>query len=127
MTDFDRLFTELTTLAQRLYALPDGWLEERVKLSTRMEEIRAEIASLTPASPEGLKEEIGRLERAIREIDRMKINVISSAGGSPGGDFGFTKDAMDMNRAIDENHGRNELMARLEVAKAKLAELTSTD
>jgi len=122
--DFERLFREISDLSRILYELPRTAVHRRLDLQARLAELkdRARLATESlPSTKAGLERDIAQLERIIATIDAQKINVAASAGGSPGGDFGFTKDAMDINNAIDRNAGRDKLMAQLRDARAKLA------
>lgn len=122
--DIDWLFREISDLSRILHELPPTAVHRRLDLQARLADLKARSRLMTgslASTKAGLERDIAQLERAIAAIDAKKINVAASAGGSPGGDFGFTKDAMDINNAIDRNAGRDKLVAQLRDARAKLA------
>lgn len=124
--DFDAIFDEIATLSRIIHELPSGATERRLELQARLEglKVAARTASRShPHTRSALRRDIERLESMIKSIDDRKINVAANSGGSPGGDFGFTKDAMDINNAIDRGAGRSALVAKLQDARAKLEAL----
>lgn len=124
--EFARLFEEIADLSRILHELPASAVERRFELQAQLDALKQEarlVAAGLPSTRSALEREIQQLRRVISNIDATKVNIAGNAGGSPGGDFGFTKDAMDINAAIDRNSGRAGLMARLRDAEAKLARL----
>lgn len=122
----DRIFGEIADLSRILHEMPRTDVDRRLAIQGQLDDLKQQAKALSaglPGTRAGLERQIQQLEQAIAAIDRRKINVAGHAGGSPGGDFGFTKDAMDINRAIDENSDRDRLMSRLRDTRAKLARL----
>ena len=55
-----------------------------------------------------------------RQLQKQRIDVVKQAGDLAAGNFGFTSDAMLLNRRIDEAAGREELEQRIRELKARL-------
>lgn len=126
MAELDRILEELRWIRDRLDTGPVG--EERDRLETRRDELRlaAQLAMPGPAvSVPQVREELRAAEAQLDELLGRRIDVVRQAGGSMGGDFGFTADAMKINREIDKAQGRTGLEARVRALRAKLAELES--
>ena len=64
------------------------------------------------------------LERLLATWDRLaghRIDVVQQAGDLAAGNFGFTTDAVALNRRIDSAGGRADLEARIRDLRARLA------
>lgn len=124
--DFSALFDEIATISRILHELPSSATTRRLELQARLAELKLEARAAARSLPQtrsALERDIERLAMMLKAIDDQKINVAASSGGSPGGDFGFTKDAMDINNAIDKGSGRAAIAAKLRDARAKLEAL----
>lgn len=124
--EIDALFEEIATISRVLHELPSSATNRRLELQSRLEELKSQARTAARSLPHtrvALERDIERLVMMLKAIDDQKINVAASSGGSPGGDFGFTKDAMDINNAIDKGAGRAGIAAKLRDARAKLEEL----
>ncbi len=122
--EFEWVFREISALSRILHELPHTAVHRRLDLQEQIADLKQRARNATeslPSTQASLQRDISHLERAIAAIDSQKINVAANSGGSPGGDFGFTKDAMDINNAMDRNAGRDQLVAKLRDARAKLA------
>ena len=119
MSDLDRILEELSSIRDRLQeAINDA---ERVDLVDRRDELRIEARRAAPASPGELEEQLDRLVKAWERLQKQRIDVVKQAGDLAAGNFGFTSDAMLLNRQIDEAAGRDDLEQRIRELKAKLA------
>ena len=119
MSELDRIFEELTWIAERL----DDELtpEERHDLTTRRDDLRRQARTVGGVDEVAvLRTELAQLEAEWDRLRRTRIDVVKQAGGSPGGDFGFATDAMQINRAIDAAGGREDLERRIKELRARL-------
>ncbi|MDX1690704.1 MAG: hypothetical protein R3290_06755 [Acidimicrobiia bacterium] len=124
MAELDRILEELRWIRDRLDDVTDA--EERDRLETRRDELRvaAQLAMPgTPASVDQVRRELEAAERRLDDLLKRRIDVVRQAGGSMGGDFGFTADAMKINREIDKAQDRTGLEARIRALRARLQEL----
>ena len=119
MSDLDRILEELSSIRDRLQEAIDD--AERVDLVDRRDELRIEARRAAPASPGELEEQLDRLVKAWERLQKQRIDVVKQAGDLAAGNFGFTSDAMLLNRQIDEAGGRDDLEQRIRELKAKLA------
>ena len=119
MSDLDRILEELSSIRDRLQEAIDD--AERVDLVDRRDELRIEARRAAPASPGELEEQLDRLVKAWERLQKQRIDVVKQAGDLAAGNFGFTSDAMLLNRQIDEAAGRDDLEQRIRELKAKLA------
>ena len=118
MTDLDRILGELASIRDRLQEAIDA--TERLELLDRREELRSDARQTSPTSPEELKKQLERLVQAWDRLQKQRIDVVKQAGDLAAGNFGFTSDAMNLNRKIDLAAGREELEQRIRQLKAKL-------
>jgi len=119
MSDLDRILKELSSIRDRLQeAINDA---ERVDLVDRRDELRIEARRAAPVSPGELEEQLDRLVKAWERLQKQRIDVVKQAGDLAAGNFGFTSDAMLLNRQIDKAAGRDDLEQRIRELKAKLA------
>ena len=101
----------------------------RIELRERRDALQAEARDIHEAAHPGAKERRWRVELAELEADwerlaHTRIDVVERAGGgSAGGDFGFTAHAVQLNRAIDEAHGRGRVEDRIKELRSLLAEM----
>jgi len=123
MTDLDRILGELASIRDRLQEAIDA--TERLELLDRREELRSDARQTSPTSPEELKKQLERLVQAWDRLQKQRIDVVKQAGDLAAGNFGFTSDAMNLNRKIDLAAGREELELRIRRLKAKLKQLES--
>jgi hypothetical protein len=120
MAEIDRIFEELTHIAERLDA-PGLTPDERISLQERRKELHTEAGDIEGDDAVALMAELERLERRWEELSKQRIDVVKQAGGgSVGGDFGFAADAQRINRSIDESGGRAEIEARIKELRNRL-------
>ena len=124
MTDIDAILQELAEISERLDALPEGARDERAELQRRRDQLHTAARDLQPEDPAEMRAELRRLETLWESIRKDHIDVVKQAGDvGSGGAFGFTADAMAINRAIDENAGKEEIESRIKYLKSRLAEI----
>lgn len=125
MAELDRILEELRWIRDRLDG--DVEAEERSRLEGRRDELRlaAQLAvPFAPATADRVREELRGAEARLDDLLRRRIDVVKQAGGGGmGGDFGFTADAMAINREIDAAQDRQGLEARIRDLRTRLAEL----
>ena len=114
----DGLLRELAAIADELDALSDDAFEDRARLLARRRELHNAATRLAtdpsdPAVRARLTEELDRLEEQWLALQRDRIDVVKQAGDLAAGNFGFTSDAMRLNREIDKAAGRAELEERI--------------
>lgn len=121
MAEIDRIFEELAYISSRLAEGPPT--AERLRLRERRKELHLAAERLATPGPEALRAELEELERQWERLRKTRIDVVEQAGDlSAGGNFGFTADAMRINRAIDESGGRAAIEERIRQIKTLLAE-----
>lgn len=121
MSTLDRVLEELASIRDRLQEAVGA--AERVELLERREELRRQARRSAPTSPAELEEQLDRLVQAWDRLQKQRIDVVKQAGDLAAGNFGFTSDAMRLNRQIDEAAGRDELEQRIRELKARIAAL----
>ena len=122
----DRIFEELVWISERLGQVEDP--DEQTRLEARRNELRIEarlVGQEEPRSLERVRDELRAAEARLDDLLHRRIDVVRQAGGSQGGDFAFTADAMKINREIDAAQDRSGLEARVRLLRAKLRELES--
>lgn len=120
LMDIDAILQELTRIRDRLSEELEG--DEYAELVARRDELRRQAREAFPATEEGLRAELERLVEAWDRLQKQRIDVVEQAGDLAAGNFGFTSDAVRLNRAIDEAAGRAELERRIRELKARLEE-----
>jgi hypothetical protein len=121
--NIDAILEELTVIRERLSEGLAG--DEYARLVARRDELRREAREAYPTTRAALRAELERMVAAWERLQKQRIDVVGQAGGSQGGDFAFTADAMGLNRAIDAVGGRDELERRIQELKARLAGMTT--
>lgn len=119
------LTDRLMELERELNALPGDAYLDRIEVRERIREVQAHMGGLRAESPprEDLESQLAQLELRAAELRKERIDVVGFAGGgSQGGDFGFSKDAHEMNQKIDRAQGLDEIEARIRWIKERLAE-----
>ena len=119
----DDILAELGRIRDRLTGEVDRL--ERSQLLERRDELRAEAREVSPEGRSDLEYQLSRLVEAWDRLQRQRIDVVKQAGDLAAGNFGFTTDAVNINRRIDAAAGREELEARIRELKAKLARFDS--
>jgi hypothetical protein len=114
----DRILAELAAIRDRLQEEVDS--AERVGLIERQDELRREARLEVPTSREELQRQLTRLVAAWDRLQGQRIDLVKQAGDLAAGNFGFTSDALRINRQIDEAAGREDLESRIRELKAKL-------
>ena len=118
MSALDRILAELASIRDRLQE--EVASAERVELLERQDELRHEARREAPASRADLQRQLTRLVAAWDRLQRQRIDVVKQAGDLAAGNFGFTSDALRINRHIDEAAGREDLENRIQELKMKL-------
>ncbi len=118
---------ELAAIAARLDQLDPDDVAARTALQDRRRELHraAREAATDPSDPAvraRLIEELELLRRRWLDLQRERIDVVKQAGDLAAGNFGFTADAMRLNRAIDEAGDRAQLEARIRRLQSLLGE-----
>lgn len=125
MAELDRILEELRRIRDRLDEQPDPG--ERERLEARRDELRKAAQLAMPGAvvtADRVRQELRAAEARLEDLHRRRIDVVKQAGGgSMGGDFGFTADAMEINRGIDKANDRAGLEARIRDLRSRLAEL----
>jgi hypothetical protein len=114
----DRILAELASIRDRLQE--EVAAAERIDLMERQDELRREARHEAPAPREDLQRQLTRLVAAWDRLQRQRIDVVKQAGDLAAGNFGFTSDAVRINRQIDAAAGREDLESRIRELKAKL-------
>jgi hypothetical protein len=114
----DRILAELASIRDRLQEEVDA--AERIGLIERQDELRREARREVPTSRAELQRQLTRLVAAWDRLQGQRIDVVKQAGDLAAGNFGFTSDALRINRQIDEAAGREDLESRIQELKAKL-------
>jgi len=126
MTEIDRIFEELASISERL-AGQDVTPSERIDLGERRRELRLAAERLDTPSRDDLTAELRRLEEAWDGLQRQRIDVVKQAGDLAAGNFGFTSEAMRLNRAIDKAGGRDGMEKRIKELRALLTASEPSD
>jgi len=116
--DIDEILVELARIRDRLSEPQEG--EEYAELIARRDDLRRQAREAYPTTKEALRDELDRLVAAWERLAKQRIDVVEQAGDLAAGNFGFTSDAMKVNRAIDEAGGREALERRIREVKARL-------
>ena len=119
--DLDAILAELGRIRERLEDAVDG--AEYAALVDQRSELRRAAREATPPTREALEIELERLVAAWDRLQRRRIDVVKQAGDLAAGNFGFTSDAMAINREIDEASGRTDLEQRIQELRRHLASL----
>jgi hypothetical protein len=128
MGELDRILEELRFIRDRLDG--DVGSEERDRLEGRRDELRAAAQLAMPAttvSVQRVRAELAAAEARLDDLLGRRIDVVRQAGGSLGGDFGFTADAMKINREIDAAQDRKGLETRVRELRSRLRQLEGED
>ena len=118
MTSLDEILAELAQIRERLEADIDA--SEYAVLTERREALRRLARESAPETGGDLRCELDRLVAAWERLQVQRIDVVKQAGDLAAGNFGFTSDAMAINRNIDAAAGRDALEQRIRDLKAKL-------
>ena len=118
MSALDRILAELASIRDRLQE--EVASAERLELLERQDDLRSEARREAPASRVDLQRQLTRLVAAWDRLQRQRIDVVKQAGDLAAGNFGFTSDALRINRQIDEAAGREDLENRIRELKVKL-------
>jgi len=116
----DRILAELASIRDRLQE--EVAAAERIDLMERQDELRREARREAPTPREDLQRQLTRLVAAWDRLQKQRIDVVKQAGDLAAGNFGFTSDAVRINRQIDSAAGREDLESRIRELKAKLQE-----
>lgn len=116
--DIDQILDELNRIRDRLDEDPRS--DDYAELVARRDELRRAAREAFPTTREALQGELERLVAAWERLAKQRIDVVEQAGDLAAGNFGFTSDAMQVNRAIDDAGGREELERRIREVKARL-------
>ena len=117
--DLDAILTELARIRERLEDVVDG--VEYAALVDQRAELRRAAREAIPPTREALEAELERLVAAWERLQGKRIDVVKQAGDLAAGNFGFTSDAMAINREIDEASGRTEIEQRIRELRRQLA------
>lgn len=115
----DAILRELARIRDELDGPVDG--ARYVELTARRDELRRAARQATQSTPQMLRAELARLLAAWERLADQRIDVVQQAGDLAAGNFGFTSDALTLNRQIDSASGRAELEARIRDLRARLA------
>ncbi len=121
MSDLDRILAELVELADR--ARHAASATEKLDLEERRDELHRMARRAAPVSRGELQRQLERLVAAWERLQRQRIDLVKQAGDLAAGNFGFTSDAVRLNRKIDEAAGRADLERRIAELRTRLAEL----
>lgn len=117
--DIDAILRELAGIRDELDGPVDG--ARYVELTARRDELRRAARLATPSTPQMLRAELERLLATWDRLAGRRIDVVQQAGDLAAGNFGFTTDAVALNRRIDSAGGRADLEARIRDLRARLA------
>ena len=126
MGALDAIVRELAEVRYELDALPQtAPISQRVQLEDRLAALRERAAIVRseydmPRTADEVREELRRVEGQLDALIRKRINLVSQAGGSRGGDFGNTYFAMQVNKEIDVAQGRADLEERIRELRREL-------
>ena len=118
------ILAKMGELMDRIAALPDDAYEERLQLQEEQKRLRAEAARLRERAPvdrQSLEAELEGLLARWDGLQSQRIDVVmQSGGGSQGGDAFSGAHAMNLNRQIDEAHGRRAVEDRIAEIRRQL-------
>ena len=121
MNDLDRILAELVEIAERARVAASA--VEKLDLEERRDELHRMARRVVPVSHGELRHQLERLVAAWERLQRQRIDVVKQAGDLAAGNFGFTSDAVRLNRKIDEAAGRADLERRIAELRSRLDEL----
>jgi len=131
MRDLSRVVSDLVAIRAELDAVPAANSTRRLELAQVLDRLRIEAKQIrdTAYPREMARQWRAELAELLSVWDRVaseRIDVVKQAGGgSHGGDFGFTADAMRINRVIDADRGRVGIEARVKELRILLEGLDS--
>ena len=122
----DDITRELADIQKQLIDLPDDAFEERYRLRTRQDELRAIARSGDNPldrgrSDEHLLNELAGLRSQMYAIEKQRIDLVQQAGsgGSTSGEMG-NLGGVKINKGIDDAQGLPGIKARIGVIKGIL-------
>ena len=122
----DDITRQLADIQKQLIDLPDDAFEERYRLRTRQDELRAIARSGDNPldrgrSDEDLLNELAGLRSQMYAIEKQRIDLVQQAGsgGSTSGEMGNLGGVM-INKGIDDAQGLPGIKARIGVIKGIL-------
>ena len=126
MSDLDRIFSELSEISIRLTELPKDAYDDRARLETRREELKADAAGIRDQAPDPrptseIKTELESLQDRLRQVQSSEIDVVSQHGGG-GLELSGASHAFDINRQIEAAQGADELRERIAYLERVLAD-----
>lgn len=113
MSEIDLLWRELNHVRELLASATDS--KTVLELTRRRDDIRerARLAALEGETTESLEAELSSLLERWNDIQRMRIDLVQQAGGAADHGIDNARDAMAINREIDQSQGRDRIEARI--------------
>ena len=122
MSDIDLLWRELNHVREQLASTTDP--NAVADLTRRRDDLRerARLAALEAQPTDALKAELASLIERWTGIQRMRIDLVQQSGGGAEHGIDNARDAMAINRGIDEAQGRDRIEARIAAIRRILEE-----